>query len=181
MFYLNISSKSPSSLFCKKNSRELVFWVFSEQLLHYIIFGSHIFTLRKEIVESQEKKTRAFWEFNVCSLIASQFKSCLHYDALHFHISHFTHHLKYYMINWSLLKDVNNALTSYIKLYNYVMLNSNEPIKVAHLQKLANQSVLNGALVIEKWLNNSFSESKKNFCRLIKLWTLKICISTRFC
>ena len=27
------------------------------------------------------------------------------------------------------------------------MLNSNEPIKVAHLQKLANQSMLNGALV----------------------------------
>ena len=26
------------------------------------------------------------------------------------------------------------------------MLNSNEPIKVAHLQKLANQSMLNGAL-----------------------------------
>ena len=40
--------------------------------------------------------------------------------------------------NWSLLKTVNNALTSYIKLCNYVMLNSNEPIKVAHLQKLAN-------------------------------------------
>ena len=57
------------------------------------------------------------------------------------------------------------------------MLNSNEPIKVAHLQKLANQSVLNGALVIEKQINNSFSESivtcdysesKKNFCGLIK-------------
>ena len=29
------------------------------------------------------------------------------------------------------------------------MLNSNEPIKVAHLQKLANQSVLHGAHVIE--------------------------------
>ena len=42
------------------------------------------------------------------------------------------------------------------------MLNSNEPIKVAHLEILANQSVLHGALVIEKWLNNSFSESKKN-------------------
>ena len=28
------------------------------------------------------------------------------------------------------------------------MLNSNEPIKVAHLQKLANQSMLNSALVI---------------------------------
>ena len=26
------------------------------------------------------------------------------------------------------------------------MLNSNEPIKVSHLQKLANQSTLNGAL-----------------------------------
>ena len=34
-------------------------------------------------------------------------------------------------------------------MLNYVMfmLNSNEPIKVAHLQKLANQSMLNGALV----------------------------------
>ena len=41
------------------------------------------------------------------------------------------------------------------------MLNLNEPIKVAHLQKLANQSVLNGALVIEM-VNNYFSESKKN-------------------
>ena len=65
-------------------------------------------------------------------------------------------------------------------MFDYLMLNSNEPIKVAHLQKLANQSVLNGALVIEKWLNNSFSESKKNFCRLIKLRTPKICIFTRF-
>ena len=35
------------------------------------------------------------------------------------------------------------------------MLNSNEPFKVAHLQKLANQSMLNGAL--EK--DNSFSKS----------------------
>ena len=40
------------------------------------------------------------------------------------------------------------------------MLNSNEPIKVAHLQKLANQSMLNGVLVIE------MVESKKNFSRL---------------
>ena len=47
------------------------------------------------------------------------------------------------------------------------MLSSNEPIKVAHLQKLANQSLLNGALVMEM-VNNSFSESKKNFGRLIK-------------
>ena len=35
------------------------------------------------------------------------------------------------------------------------MLNSDEPIKVVHLQKLANHSMLNGALVKV----NSFSES----------------------
>ena len=50
----------------------------------------------------------------------------------------------------SIVEAVNDALTSYIRLCNYVMLNSNEPIKVAHLQKLVNQSVLNGAFVIEK-------------------------------
>ena len=43
----------------------------------------------------------------------------------------------------------------------------NEPIKVADLQKLVNQLMLNGALVI-KMVNNYFSESKKNFGRLIK-------------
>ena len=34
------------------------------------------------------------------------------------------------------MKAVNNVLKSYTKL---VMSNSNEPVKVAHLQKLANQ------------------------------------------
>ena len=48
-----------------------------------------------------------------------------------------------------LLKAVNNVLTSYIELCNYVMINSNEPMKVAHLQNIANQSILNGAHVIE--------------------------------
>ena len=55
------------------------------------------------------------------------------------------------------------------------MLNSNKPIKVAHFQKLANQSVLNGALVIEKWLHNSLSESKKTFLSFDKVrnaWTI---------
>ena len=42
--------------------------------------------------------------------------------------------------------------------YFMFMLNSNEPIKVAHLQNLTNQSMSNGALVI-KMVNNSFSES----------------------
>ena len=47
------------------------------------------------------------------------------------------------------------------------MFETDEPIKFAHLQKLANQSLLNGALVMEM-VNNSFSESKKNFGCLIK-------------
>ena len=55
-------------------------------------------------------------------------------------------------------------------MLNHVMfmLISNEPIKVADLQKLANQLMLNGALVIGMVNNSSFSESKKNFGRLIK-------------
>ena len=47
------------------------------------------------------------------------------------------------------------------------MFKSNELIKVAHFQKLANQLILNDALVLEM-ISNSFSESKKNFGRLIK-------------
>ena len=41
------------------------------------------------------------------------------------------------------MKTVKNFLMS---LLNYVYVKFNEPIKVAHLQKLANQSKLNGAL-----------------------------------
>ena len=51
------------------------------------------------------------------------------------------------------------------------MLKNPDPIKVIHPQKLASQLMLNGALVIEI-VNNSFSESKDNFGRLIKLGTL---------
>ena len=47
------------------------------------------------------------------------------------------------------------------------MFNSNESIKVAHLQKLTNQPMLNSALVIEM-VNNCFGGSKRNFGRLIK-------------
>ena len=46
------------------------------------------------------------------------------------------------------------------------MFNSNKPIKVAHLQKLASQSMLNGTLVIDM-VYNSFSKSKKTFGCLI--------------
>ena len=52
-------------------------------------------------------------------------------------------------------------------MFYMFMFNSNETIKVAHLQKLVNQSLLNGALVMEM-VNHSFSESKKSFGRLIK-------------
>ena len=50
------------------------------------------------------------------------------------------------------------------------MLSSNKSIKVAHLKKLANQSMLNGAPVIEM-ANNSFREGKKNFSCLTKQGT----------
>ena len=50
------------------------------------------------------------------------------------------------------------------------MLNSKKPSKVAHLQKLASQLVLNGKLVV-KMVNNTFSESKENFGRLRKSGT----------
>ena len=48
-----------------------------------------------------------------------------------------------------------------------LMLNSNEPIKVAHVQKLAKRLMLNGGLVTEM-VSNYVSQSKKNFGRLIK-------------
>ena len=47
------------------------------------------------------------------------------------------------------------------------MVISNEKIKIAHLEILANQSKVNGPLVIEM-INTSFSESKKNLGRLMK-------------
>ena len=43
------------------------------------------------------------------------------------------------------MKAAKKILMSYIKLC-YVYVKFNKPIKVAHLQKLANQSMLNGAL-----------------------------------
>ena len=65
------------------------------------------------------------------------------------------------------------------------MLISNEPIKVTHLEKLGNQSMINVALVIEMvtillakarktlvvWSSEERSNRKKNE---IKLWAMKI-------
>ena len=70
----------------------------------------------------------------------------------------------------------SHHFSSYVLSYVVFMINS-EPIKnysiksnQSNLQKLANQSMLNGTLVIEM-INNSFSASKKNFGRLIKQGT----------
>ena len=60
------------------------------------------------------------------------------------------------------------------------MFNSNEPFKNVYLQKIANKSILKGALVKEM-VNNSFSESKKNrlikrktfYLTKIKIWAVK--------
>ena len=46
------------------------------------------------------------------------------------------------------------------------MLNSKQPIKVADLQKLTNQSILNGALETEI-VKNSFNETKKSFDKTV--------------
>ena len=44
------------------------------------------------------------------------------------------------------------------------MFKTSQPIKVIHLQKLANQSILNGPFVIEI-VSHFFSESKKDFIK----------------
>ena len=64
-----------------------------------------------------------------------------------------------------------------ISCCQYFKVNSNEPIKVIHLQKLANQSILNGTYAIEIWqiyqhfisrLKITKTKWKKNFDHLIK-------------
>ena len=58
---------------------------------------------------------------------------------------HISQPLEAFYYNWSYMKAAKNFLMSYIK-FCYVYVKFNEPIKVAHLQKLANQSMLNGTL-----------------------------------
>ena len=76
----------------------------------HIFFGGYIFTFHNELVRSQEKKTWAFWEFNVCSWIASEFSSCWYCYIIVFWtcpaISHFTflRSLEILYDNWLLLK-----------------------------------------------------------------------------
>ena len=53
-----------------------------------------------------------------------------------------------------------------------LMFKIKEPIKVNHLQKLASQSMMNDALVIEV-ISNSFSESEKNFVCMKNIFPLE--------
>ena len=54
------------------------------------------------------------------------------------------------------------------------MFNSNETIKVAHLQKLANQSLLNGALVIGITCNKISCYMRDSACRWLIIENAKI-------
>ena len=61
------------------------------------------------LFEVERKKTRVFWEFNVCSWIASEFSSCLHCYIMFWTcpaISHFRFHISLEVLydNWLLLK-----------------------------------------------------------------------------
>ena len=86
------------------------------------------------------------------------------------------------------MKAANNVLTSFIKL-RHVFVKLKQTNQNCSPSKLANQSMLNGAIVIQM-VNNSFSESNKNVCRLIKIncrlseeidvWALKIIFSLDF-
>ena len=64
------------------------------------------------------------------------------------------------------MKAVSNVLRSYIKLCS-VDVKFKRANQSCSPSKLANQSILNGALAIEM-VNNTFSESKKNFDRFDK-------------
>ena len=88
-----------------------------------------------------------------CSIVLNMFEHV-------FHISYFTDHLRYYIIDrcWKLLTLC------------YVYVQFKQANQSCSPSNLVNQSMLNGALVIEM-VNNSFSENKKNFGPLIKWGT----------
>ena len=111
--------------------------------------------------------------------IASKLSSCLHCYIIFWtcrafsHFTFYVYHLRYYIIidhRWKLL-TLNHVIFT---------LNSNEWIKVAHLQKLANQSMLNGALVIEMikkqkklWSFDKMKEVLIKKKKKIEIWTVK--------
>ena len=117
MLSLNFSSKSPWAIaqyywnlslttynIIKSTIGSYFFWYFQGNYTITKFFGGHIFTFRKELLQSQEKKTQAFWEFNVWSWIASKFSSCLRWYIIFLTcpaISHFTFHISH--ITWGII------------------------------------------------------------------------------
>ena len=59
-----------------------------------------------------------------------------------------------------------NILTSWYQIILCLCSKQTSQTKLIHFQKLANQSMLNGALVIEI-VSNALTESNKNFGRLV--------------
>ena len=185
----------------QKNCRRLVFWVFSEQLLSHITFEPlHCYevTLVKKYNKPlfQKSQTKTFdlkrlhkklvpsqWEkhFGVLSLNqimstlltiskcsqlnCSQIQQLLNGlnlpSIFTFHVSHTTWSIIDY--SWKLLY---NFLTSYTKLCYVKFKSANQKCSTSKISL----SMLNGALVIQM-INNSFSESKKNFGHLRKRGT----------
>ena len=113
----------------------------------------------KSLFEVKRKRTRAFWEFNVCSLWFEH--------AQLFHISHFTYHLRYYMI-MDYCRAVNNALTSYIRLCNLYYIKPNRTNQSCSPSKISQSINVEWRICDREMVKQFFSESKKNFRRLIK-------------
>ena len=78
--------------------------------------------------------------------------------------------LHYYVLNMpNIYKESSEGIiiNSNINISTGFLLISNEPIKILQLKKLANQSIFNGAFMIEM-IRNSFYESKNNFLLIKK-------------
>ena len=63
-------------------------------------------------------------------------------SAFSFYISHFT----WGIMSWLIIVEICYRFNELISNYIMFMFKTNEPIKVIHLQKLANQSMLDGPL-----------------------------------
>ena len=130
----------------------------------------------KILLKVKGKKTSGFLRLNevMCKLLANlnckqiqrlfaSWHHVLHMPSIFtFHISHT---IEVLYCNWLYLKAVN-ILTSLIKLC-FVYFKFKRTNQSCSPSKLANQSMLNGALLIQM-VNTSFSEGKENLCSLIE-------------
>ena len=77
--------------------------------------------------------------------LLANYSSCLHCTS---YFEHAEHSLTFHILHITCFIILELIMFERVIL-NYVMLISNKPIKVADLQKLANQLMLNGALAID--------------------------------